>query len=257
MHVSSSCQTAVISTYCTNNLKFTLIFPRHLQSTGTPRPHTFILPNYLLYVSFWNQYFQTTIWILQLHITIFTPVLPTKYSPFLATTHASLFIDIILPATLRPWGRLSHWQKWVPGIFPGGKGGWCVGLTTLPPSCADCLEIWEPQPAGTLRGLYRDCFTFYLIKYSDNLGLFVLWVTVWIDVLHRIYDALEVKGLQFFPNNWQASHSIQYPYYKETYNSNKSPTRCNNFSSLLLDVYLQLNAFRASSRPSSGAQQLQ
>ena len=25
-----------------------------------------------------------------------------------------------------------------------GKGGRCLGLTTLPPSCADCLEIWEP-----------------------------------------------------------------------------------------------------------------
>ena len=35
------------------------------------------------------------------------------------------------------------------------------------------------------------------------------------------------------------------------------PTRCNNSSSLLLDVYVQLNMFRASSRPSSGAQQLQ
>ena len=35
--------------------------------------------------------------------------------------------------------------------FLVGKGGWCVGLTTLPPSCADCLEIWEPQPPGTLR----------------------------------------------------------------------------------------------------------
>jgi hypothetical protein len=35
------------------------------------------------------------------------------------------------------------------------------------------------------------------------------------------------------------------------------PTRCNNFSSLLLDVYLQLNMFQASSRPLSGAQQLQ
>ena len=29
--------------------------------------------------------------------------------------------------------------------FLMGKGGRCVGLTTLPPSCADCLEIWEPQ----------------------------------------------------------------------------------------------------------------
>jgi len=36
-------------------------------------------------------------------------------------------------------------------MFPGSKDGWCVGLTTLPPSCADCLEIWEPQPPGTLR----------------------------------------------------------------------------------------------------------
>jgi len=33
----------------------------------------------------------------------------------------------------------------------GSKGGQCVGLTTLPPSCADCLEMWEPQPPGTLR----------------------------------------------------------------------------------------------------------
>jgi len=28
--------------------------------------------------------------------------------------------------------------------FLGGKGGQCVGLTTLPTLCADCLEIWEP-----------------------------------------------------------------------------------------------------------------
>jgi len=35
--------------------------------------------------------------------------------------------------------------------FLGGKDGRCVGLTTLPPSCADCLEVWEPQTPGTLR----------------------------------------------------------------------------------------------------------
>ena len=35
--------------------------------------------------------------------------------------------------------------------FLGGNGGRCVELTTLPPSCADNLEIWEPQLAGTLR----------------------------------------------------------------------------------------------------------
>jgi len=35
------------------------------------------------------------------------------------------------------------------------------------------------------------------------------------------------------------------------------PTRYNNFSSLLLDVYVQLSMFWTSSRLSSGAQQLQ
>jgi len=64
---------------------------------------------------------------------------------------SEFFIDLILLATLWPWGWLSLEQKWVPGIFPGGEGGQCVGLTTLPPSCVDCVEIWEPQPPGTLR----------------------------------------------------------------------------------------------------------
>jgi len=35
-------------------------------------------------------------------------------------------------------------------FFLVGKGGRWVRLTILPPSCADCLEIWEPQPPGTL-----------------------------------------------------------------------------------------------------------
>jgi hypothetical protein len=54
-------------------------------------------------------------------------------------------------------------------MFPRGKGCRFVGLTTLPPSCADCLEIWEPQTPGTLRacsGLYWYCFTFYLNCYN-------------------------------------------------------------------------------------------
>jgi len=47
--------------------------------------------------------------------------------------------------------------------FVGGRGGRCVGLTTLPPSYADCLEICEPQTPRNLRackGLYKDYFTF-------------------------------------------------------------------------------------------------
>jgi len=42
-----------------------------------------------------------------------------------------------------------------------------------------------------------------------------------------------------------------------TFNSNKSPTWCNNFSVYYPDVCLQVSVFRAFSRPSSGAQWLQ
>jgi hypothetical protein len=59
--------------------------------------------------------------------------------------------------------------------FLGGKSGLCVGLTTLPPSCA---EIWEPQPRGTLRACpspYRDCFTNQLL----SLGKCV-WQCFWV-----------------------------------------------------------------------------
>jgi hypothetical protein len=35
----------------------------------------------------------------------------------------------------------NEYQEYILGV----KGGRCIGLTTLPPSCADCLEIWEPR----------------------------------------------------------------------------------------------------------------
>jgi len=39
--------------------------------------------------------------------------------------------------------------------FPRGKGNQCVRLTTLPLPCADCLEMWELQPPGTLEARPR------------------------------------------------------------------------------------------------------
>jgi len=38
----------------------------------------------------------------------------------------------------------------------------CVGLTNLPPSCADCLDIWEPQP------LYQTVKYSHLWKKQDR-----------------------------------------------------------------------------------------
>jgi hypothetical protein len=40
----------------------------------------------------------------------------------------------------------------------GSKGGRCLGLTILPLSHTDCLEIWKSF--GSAIALYRDCFTF-------------------------------------------------------------------------------------------------
>jgi hypothetical protein len=47
-----------------------------------------------------------------------------------------------------------------------------LGLTILPHSCADCVEIWEPQTPGDLRvcpGLYRYYFNFTMKNESMKL----------------------------------------------------------------------------------------
>ena len=52
--------------------------------------------------------------------------------------------------------------------IPWGNGGRCVRLTTSPPSCAECHEIWEPKPPGTLwatPGLLRGCCTFTFLLF--------------------------------------------------------------------------------------------
>ena len=46
-------------------------------------------------------------------------------------------------AALWPWGLLITWQKWAPGIFHGGKGGRCAGLTNFSSLCAYRHEIWQ------------------------------------------------------------------------------------------------------------------
>ena len=76
--------------------------------------------------------------------------------------------------------RVYHWHNpsghWVESAsnrneyhayFLEGKGSRYVGLTSLPPSCSDCLEIWEPQPSENLRVCTGFALTFALEIMSN------------------------------------------------------------------------------------------
>jgi hypothetical protein len=48
---------------------------------------------------------------------------------------------------------------------PWAKGGRFVELTTLPPSCADCVEIMGASTSWSSKGHSRDCFVFTFYRY--------------------------------------------------------------------------------------------
>ena len=65
-------------------------------------------------------------------------------------------IDIILPAALLALGLTQPLREMSNrNISWEVKGGRCVGLTTLPLSCADCLEIWEASTSWNPQSLSR------------------------------------------------------------------------------------------------------
>jgi hypothetical protein len=84
-------------------------------------------------------------------------------------------IYLILLAALWPWGRLSLYQKWVPGIFLGVKGGRCVRLTTLSSSVSR-LSIenvgasTSHKPCGPSRPVTGIALPFYWTFQQGILG---------------------------------------------------------------------------------------
>ena len=64
-----------------------------------------------------------------------------------------------------PWalGSTQPLKNEYQGI-PGGKGGRCVRVTTLPPSCAECLVIWSlnrPEPSRPHKPVIGVALPFY------------------------------------------------------------------------------------------------
>jgi hypothetical protein len=64
-------------------------------------------------------------------------------------------IDIILSVALWAWGRLSLYQRWVPGIFPGVKAGQCLGLTTFTTFMCRLSRNMAASSSWSLKGLSR------------------------------------------------------------------------------------------------------
>jgi hypothetical protein len=105
------------------------------------------------------------------------------FSRLLATAvpnkrHDILYLILVYSVSLSPpFGMLTKLKIFMlPSIqFLGGKGGRCVGLTTLPPSCADCLKNLGASTSWIPKGLSRPVMgMLYLYPLSKLLGKFRL-----------------------------------------------------------------------------------
>jgi hypothetical protein len=62
--------------------------------------------------------------------------------------------------------------------FPGGKGGRCVKLTTLPPSCAVVMQSGNLnflEPSGPLQACSGTTLTFFFFTFLILLRVFMAW----------------------------------------------------------------------------------
>ena len=79
---------------------------------------------------------------------------------------------------------LGSTQKLVPGAFPGGEGGRCVRLTTLPPSCVvvtKSVNLNFLEPSGSVQACngtalplpYPNDFVNYYSVVSSGIRMYI------------------------------------------------------------------------------------
>jgi len=125
------------------------------------------------------------------------------------------FIAIILPVAQWPGVDSGYNRNEYQEYFLGGKGGRGVGFTTLPPSCAECLETLEPQPSGTLRacpGLLHlchiwnvaltkamlfNCCTFTNFEQKNDTACRISYVIKILKILHDNFVLCKRHYLKF------------------------------------------------------------
>jgi len=115
-----------------------------------------------------------------------------------------------------------------------GRAGRCVGLTILPPSCADFHEIWEPQPPGNLRAcpgpvqglLYIYIYVLYdkpfrkttmIINYNHSINILLSKLLLWIPWLWSKLISQKILNfkVQIQPLDKRSVAKISKKHYKE------------------------------------------
>jgi hypothetical protein len=107
-------------------------------------------------------------------------------------------IDVILPPTLWLRGRLNVWKKRVPCVSPRGKGGRCVGLTTLPPPmCPMSWKLgsstsWNPLGlCGPVQGLRHVTWNPSNLRWSQEPQLWIY------TLFHKKLDKIKLHTVKY------------------------------------------------------------
>ena len=108
------------------------------------------------------------------------------------------------------------------GVFPGGKGGRCVRLTTLPPSCAVVTKSGSLnflEPSGPLPACNGTDLPFYLLPpiphYISLIQIYNLWCYIFFRFYYYYYMTPNTDCYIFF-----RFYYYYYYYYHHYMNSN-------------------------------------